>query len=327
MGRAGRTPGHPWSSCFTSSDIRPARVLLDIRVGLEVGPQVAAVREATVTLRALEGLLPRVGPDVSLQQPGPRESLATELTLAGQRVRADVHLEGSKARVHLLAVLACERPPGVLEAVELSVLGKPSHGGVAAAAVWTSEALPAPLLLCLGAALAAAGSCLARRRHGPPSGACRRGCGVVAGGGRSLGSLEGRRQPIYAQGQVGMVVPRTDADAAFPQHMTQWVPGRGWGVGTGPVAACSRHPRHLQNTRGQHLLWAPRTGVHSSSTCQQDAREGLYLTFGGVKHVVEERQGPLLGRSRYLFLPGGCHGGQRDDEGRAAGMSGAPRRD
>lgn len=52
-------------------------VLLDVSVGLEVSPQVAAVSEAAVTLRTLEGFLSGVGPDVALQQPGPREGLAT----------------------------------------------------------------------------------------------------------------------------------------------------------------------------------------------------------------------------------------------------------
>ena len=112
-----------------------ARVLLHVSVGLEVGPQVAAVREAAVTLRALEGLLSRVGPDVSLQQPGPRERLAAQLTLAGQRVRADVHLEGAQARVHLLAVLARKRLGSQGGAVELFVLAKAGVGGVRLATV------------------------------------------------------------------------------------------------------------------------------------------------------------------------------------------------
>ena len=50
-----------------------AAVGLDIAVSLDVGPQVALVCEALAALAALVGLLPGVGSDVALEQPGPGE--------------------------------------------------------------------------------------------------------------------------------------------------------------------------------------------------------------------------------------------------------------
>lgn len=111
-----------------------AAVLLDVRVRLQVGPQVGAVGERSAAVRAGERLLARVRPDVSLQQPGPREGLAAQLALAGERVRADVHLERAQRRVVLLAVLARKGLARGRRAVELPVLGEAAVGGVAATA-------------------------------------------------------------------------------------------------------------------------------------------------------------------------------------------------
>ena len=55
-----------------------------------------------------EGFLARVRPDVTLQKPRTRESLTAQEALAGQCVRADVHLEGTERDVNLLAVFAAE---------------------------------------------------------------------------------------------------------------------------------------------------------------------------------------------------------------------------
>ena len=55
---------------------------------------------------AREGLLASVRSDVSLEEPGPRESFATQVALAGQRMGADVHLEGSGRSVDLPAFIA-----------------------------------------------------------------------------------------------------------------------------------------------------------------------------------------------------------------------------
>jgi hypothetical protein len=61
-------------------------------VRLLVRPQVAAVRKTAATFAALERLLSGVGADVALQQPRPRERLATNVALARKRVCPDVHL-------------------------------------------------------------------------------------------------------------------------------------------------------------------------------------------------------------------------------------------
>ena len=68
-----------------------ADVGLDVRVRLDVGPQVGLVREGLAALRAREGLLAGVRPDVTLQQPRSAEALAAEVALAAQLV-------GSNAR-------------------------------------------------------------------------------------------------------------------------------------------------------------------------------------------------------------------------------------
>lgn len=82
-----------------------------------------------------------VRPDVSLQQPRPGESFATDLAHARQGMASDVHLEGSQADVFLLAVLAAERFPGLGVTVQLSVLGKARKGGIGFAALAAVEFL------------------------------------------------------------------------------------------------------------------------------------------------------------------------------------------
>ena len=44
-----------------------------------------------------------MGPQVTLQQPGPGESFTTELTLVVEVVGEDVHGEGGHADIHLAA--------------------------------------------------------------------------------------------------------------------------------------------------------------------------------------------------------------------------------
>lgn len=70
-----------------------AGVLLHVGMCLQMGSQVGAISEGSVTQRARERLLSCVCSDVSLQQPGSGERLSTQNTLAGQCVRPDVHLE------------------------------------------------------------------------------------------------------------------------------------------------------------------------------------------------------------------------------------------
>ena len=58
---------------------------------LKMGPQVGFVREAFLTDGAAVGLLPGVGPHVSLQQPRAGESLATNLAVVPSCVGPHVH--------------------------------------------------------------------------------------------------------------------------------------------------------------------------------------------------------------------------------------------
>lgn len=68
-----------------------------------------------------------MGADVALEQPGPREGLATHLTDAGQRVGADMHLEGTQAGILLVTVPAGEGTPSRQVAVQLLVPGQASQ--------------------------------------------------------------------------------------------------------------------------------------------------------------------------------------------------------
>lgn len=65
-----------------------------------------------------------MGADVALEQPGSGEGLATHLADAGQRVGADVHLEGTQAGILLVAVPAGEGGPSRQGAVQLLVPGQ-----------------------------------------------------------------------------------------------------------------------------------------------------------------------------------------------------------
>lgn len=68
-----------------------------------------------------------MGADVALEQPGPGEGLATHLTDAGQRVGADMHLEGTQAGILLVTVPAGEGAPSRQVAVQLLVPGQASQ--------------------------------------------------------------------------------------------------------------------------------------------------------------------------------------------------------
>lgn len=115
---------------------RLAPVLLDLRMCLQMRPEIGPVRKRPGAMLARERLLPSVGPDVSLEQPGPAEGLPAQLTLAGQGVGANVHLQGSQRHVHLVAVLAAERLLRLLgRAVHQPVLGQAAVGRVGLAAI------------------------------------------------------------------------------------------------------------------------------------------------------------------------------------------------
>ena len=88
-----------------------------------MGPQIGLVCKAPGTEGAGEGLLPCVGSHMSLEQPGPGETLATDVTLAGEGVGPDVHLQGREGSVTFVAVLAAEVLLDLVCTVELLVLG------------------------------------------------------------------------------------------------------------------------------------------------------------------------------------------------------------
>ena len=101
-----------------------ARVLLVLEMGLQVSAQVGLVSKGAATLGASKGLLPGVSPQVTLEQPGPGEGLATLLTFAGQRVGPDVHLQGAGGVVALAAILASGLALDLIRTVKLLVLGE-----------------------------------------------------------------------------------------------------------------------------------------------------------------------------------------------------------
>lgn len=68
-----------------------------------------------------------MGSGVALEQPGPGEGLAAHLTDAGQRVGADMHLEGTQAGILLVTVPAGEGAPSGQLAVQLLVSGQASQ--------------------------------------------------------------------------------------------------------------------------------------------------------------------------------------------------------
>lgn len=115
---------------------------------LLVGPQVRAISERTLAQLAYERLLARVRPNVTLEQPGARERLITEIALARQRVRPDVHLESTERLVRFVTFLAHERLLRLVtfggRAVKLLVLREPRVGGVAFATIGTLVAWSRP---------------------------------------------------------------------------------------------------------------------------------------------------------------------------------------
>ena len=118
-----------------------ARVLLVLQVRLQVRAQVALVGEGARAVVAGEGLLPGVRAHVALQQPGPGEALAADVALAGQRVRADVHLQGGEGGVALATVLAGEAAGDLVAAVQLAVLGVAGLRGEGLLALGAAEGL------------------------------------------------------------------------------------------------------------------------------------------------------------------------------------------
>ena len=99
-------------------------------MGLHVGTKVGAIREGSLALRAPKRLFPCVSPNVTLEEPRARKGFPTYGALAREGVSSDVHLEGSKRHVDLVAVLAREGFLLRLLAMELPMFGESGEGGV-----------------------------------------------------------------------------------------------------------------------------------------------------------------------------------------------------
>ena len=111
---------------------------LDVAVSLHVGTQIALVRETLAALATVVWLLSSVSPDVTLEQPGAGEGLATEGTLAARSVGPHVHVQGGGAAVLLVTVGA---PLHVqVGLVSLSVSRQVGAAGVGLAALRAGEA-------------------------------------------------------------------------------------------------------------------------------------------------------------------------------------------
>ena len=80
--------------------------VFESRMGLHVSAQVGTVCKGLAAVGTTVGLVPCVAAHVTLQQPGPGESLSTDITLVVEVMSEDVHAEGGHADVHLVADLA-----------------------------------------------------------------------------------------------------------------------------------------------------------------------------------------------------------------------------
>ena len=105
---------------------------------LHVRPKVRSVRKGFSTNIAGVRLVPRVWPEVPLEQPGSGESFATKLALVVEVVRQDVHGEGGHADVHLAADVTLLGVGRVQAPVSLPVPGEIAAGGVMFPTVGTS---------------------------------------------------------------------------------------------------------------------------------------------------------------------------------------------
>lgn len=143
--RVFRQQRHPREG-FTA---RRTRILLYIRMRLQMSPQIRSIRKRPIAVITRERFFARVGAYVTLEEPWTRKRLPTHRTLAGQRVRPNMHLQSAEGHVHFLAVLATELLPGALSsgAVELSVFRQSREGGVTFTAIWALMAYSlSPLL-------------------------------------------------------------------------------------------------------------------------------------------------------------------------------------
>ena len=183
---------------------RVAVVLLHVRVRLQVRAQIRPVGERASAVRTLERLLAGVRAQVALQQPGPRERLAAQFTLARQRVRADVHLERAERRVSLGAVFARELASHLAGAVELAMLRQSVDGRVALVARVALEAGRAGGRAG-GRASGRTGGRTGGRARGRADPTARQPAVVVRADQVVLGRLGGRAMLARGDGQAGEV--------------------------------------------------------------------------------------------------------------------------
>ena len=104
-------------------------------VCLHVRPQVWSVCKGFSADIAGVRLVSGVGAEVSLQQPGPGESFATELALVVEVVGEDVHGEGGHADIHLAADVTLLGISWVQTAVGLPMSTQIAAGGIVFATV------------------------------------------------------------------------------------------------------------------------------------------------------------------------------------------------
>lgn len=83
-------------------------VLLDETMRLHMRPQIRSIGEGPVANLTLEGLLTSMCTVVALQQPRPREGLATYLALAWKSVRTNMHLQSTGCHIGLVTAFAFE---------------------------------------------------------------------------------------------------------------------------------------------------------------------------------------------------------------------------
>lgn len=121
--------GHAWSLGFWPRVLEGTCVCCSLSVGMGVSScrrytdpakRRPAPSPTWILLRDCSLAPPTcMGADVALEQPGPGEGLTAHLTDAGQRVGADVHLEGTQAGILLVTVPAGEGAPSRQVAVQL----------------------------------------------------------------------------------------------------------------------------------------------------------------------------------------------------------------
>ena len=116
--------------------------VLESRVGLHVSSQVGTVSKGFATVCAAIRFVSGVTSHVALQQPRPRESFSTDITLVVEVVGEHMHAEGRHADVHLVADVALLGVPRVEGAVCLPVTGQVAGSSVVLSTLGAGELGP-----------------------------------------------------------------------------------------------------------------------------------------------------------------------------------------